>query len=145
MSVEYPPHLQAPGHRVLSEADAATLRRALWLKRVLVALCVAVLVLVLAVVSVTVLLMRASQVDNTGTLEAAKSAAEAAKRGTQRIEDCTTPERPCFDRGQHQLADTVAGLNRYGIIVASCSSGPSEKTVEEITECVLQRLPDRRR
>lgn len=138
MSVEYPPHLQHAGSRTLTQAEEATLRRALWLKRVLVALCVAVLVLVLAVVSVTVLLIRSSQLNNTGIID-------ETKRGTARIEDCTTPGRDCYDRGQRQLADTVAGLNRYGIIVASCSSGPAEKTVEEITECVLQRLPDRRR
>ena len=132
MSVEYPPHLRKP-RNLLTENDASALRRALWLKRAVVGLSLAVVLLCIATSTVTVLVIRMSQTSGTDLIE-------QTKRGTSRIEDCTTPGRECYERGQSQLKDTVAGLNRYGILVAACASGPYVRSDDEITQCVVAKL-----
>lgn len=132
MSVNYPPDFNKDRHQVSVEEETA-LRRALWLKRAVVALCAAVVVLCAATAAVTSVVIRMSQVDNSDVLE-------QTKRGTTRIEDCTTPGRDCYERGQSQLKDTVAGLNRYGVFVAACASGPYVRSDDEITRCVVDKL-----
>lgn len=70
------------------------------------ALCGLVVVLLLMTVSA----IREGQQQRGPIIEQTGRAAHAAEAGTQRIEDCTTPGRECYDQGQKRLARVVAGL-----------------------------------
>lgn len=83
---------------------------------------------------------RATQIDNTQRNEDTKSAAENAARSAARIEDCTTPGRPCFDDGQRRLARTVGSINDYALAAAACADQPLTQTVDEIQACILRLI-----
>lgn len=87
--------------------------------------------------------IRASQRDNASVLRSAERAAEAAERGTDRIEGCTTPGRGCFDRGQEETAAAVADINRVAVYAAACADKVGVQGEDEIFACVI-RLLDRR-
>lgn len=84
------------------------------------------------------------------TNKAARGIAEdqgaAAVRGrgiastAEQIESCTTPGRPCFERGQRQTASAIETINRVTILAAACADQPRRQTVEQIQFCVLRRL-----
>ena len=61
----------------------------------------------------------------------------------ERIQNCTTPGRPCYERGQRQLADAVGNVNRVVVLAAACASGPVTRTEADIQACVVERLTDR--
>lgn len=122
-------------------------RRALVWRRMAVLLVSLTAARLLGISTVTVLLVRDTQVDNTtrnrSTEQAAKdaaAAAEAARKSTDLIADCTTPGRLCFERGQRRTAKAVASINEVVVLAASCASGPEEKSVQEIQSCVIERL-----
>lgn len=56
------------------------------------------------------------------------------------IKDCTTPGRPCFERGQKQTAAAVASINRVAILAAACADKPQRQSVEQIQSCVIEEL-----
>lgn len=65
----------------------------------------------------------------------AATAADSA-RAAERIEDCTTPGRECFDESQERLADTVGNVNRYALAAAYCADQPGTQTISELEECI---------
>lgn len=56
------------------------------------------------------------------------------------IKNCTTPGRPCYERGQRQLAKAVGDVNRVVIIAAACASQPYGQSVADIQRCVVDQL-----
>lgn len=58
----------------------------------------------------------------------------------ERIQNCTTPGRPCYERGQRQLARAVGDINRVVVLAAACASGGGSRTEAEIQACIVGRL-----
>lgn len=143
MSV-YPPEISAERPQATA-AEIAAERRALIAKRLAIGAVAVTLIVILCSVAGGVWLIRSSQVHNSPKVEATNESAQRIEDTADRIEECTTPGMDCYERGQQQLKDTVAGLNRYGLVVASCSSGSVAITVEELNRCVLARLNPPRR
>ena len=85
-------------------------------------------------------LIRDTQVANTQRTEVTRNAAQAAERGTDRIEDCTTPGRECFEEGQSRLAEAITGINDYATYAAACADKPRQQTYEEIKACILEQI-----
>jgi hypothetical protein len=96
--------------------------------------------------------VRDTQVSNTKRAETDRArdeqtaaTAEAAARAAQRIEDCTTPGRECFQASQERLGRTVGTINRYAIAAAYCADRPGTQTVRELERCIAaiteQRQP----
>lgn len=79
------------------------------------------------------------------TQESRSPQVEANDQTLRIIRNCTTPGRPCYERGQRQLAAAVGDVNRVVVLAAACASGPVTKTEAEIQTCVLERLKPRRR
>lgn len=86
--------------------------------------------------------VRESQQTNTSTIQAAKSAAWEAERGTDRIEDCTTPGRKCYEQSQKRTADVVTDLNRVAVFAAACADKPGVQGEDEIYSCVIRLLAE---
>ena len=84
--------------------------------------------------------VREAQQNNTKTVESAKIAAREAQRGTDRIEECTTPGRPCYDQGQKRTADVVSDLNRVAVFAAACADKAGVQGEDEIFSCVIRLL-----
>lgn len=73
-------------------------------------------------------------------LDNVRGAQKDARSTGVRIEDCTTPGRECFERGQKQTAAAVASINRVAILAAACADKPHRQTVEQIQACVIAEL-----
>jgi hypothetical protein len=67
---------------------------------------------------------------------------DANSKTLQRIRNCTTPGRPCYERSQQQLAQAVGDVNRVVIVAAACASRTYEQSVDQIQACVLKRLAE---
>lgn len=119
---------------MVTEAVAhAKVARAEKVKRVLiVATFVLVLALLLLIVSLTGQ-VRNTQLEGTPTGKKLLQSAET-------IEDCTQANGECYERNLQRSAEVIGDLNRVIVIAASCASGPDEKTVQRIQECVINRL-----
>lgn len=74
----------------------------------------------------------------------AATAADAA-RAAERIEDCTTPGRECFDDGQRRLARTVGSINDNAVAAAYCADQPGTQTIVELTACIRDQVRKRAR
>lgn len=108
--MDYPPEF-GPRTPTISEEEIAAIRKTLVAKRVMIFIgCVAVAALMVSMVF-GIWLIRSTQTNSHSYVVSGARAAKAAHRGTSRIIDCTTPGRPCYDRGQQRLARTVAGLS----------------------------------
>ncbi len=75
----------------------------------------------------------------------ARTAADAAVRGTNRIEECTTPGKPCSNRGKRDTGKAVVKIGDYVIIASGCAVGvdpnlPTDTRIDMVTACTLQRL-----
>lgn len=88
---------------------------------------------------------RQTQLGNDARSEDTKVAAEQAARTAQRIEDCTTPGRECFDDAQKRLGRTVGTINDYALYAAACADQPRRQTVSEIQSCILSEIKAARR
>lgn len=86
--------------------------------------------------------VRETQQGNASVLKSAQAAAESAEKGTDRIEDCTTPGRKCYDDGQKQTAQYLSDLNRVIAYAAACADQAGVQTEAEVYACVIQRLAD---
>lgn len=75
--------------------------------------------------------------------ERTAATARDAARSAERIEDCTTPGRPCFDDAQKRLGRTVGSINRYALAAAACADQPQTQTVDEIQNCILRLIRQR--
>ena len=84
--------------------------------------------------------VRDTQVVNTQRSVDTKTAAENAARSAERIEDCTTPGRKCFDDAQKRLGRTVGTINRYALAAAACADQPEAQTVNEIQRCIVDLI-----
>lgn len=95
-------------------------------------------------VLVVLLSIRVTQVDRGDDVSDTLRAAEAAEAGTDRIEDCTTPGRDCYERGQAQTAQAVANITRLSAyaatFAAACADLPGRQSVDEIERCVFEKL-----
>lgn len=128
----------------MSDQDPATTRRR---RRVLGAVfgfavgVLAVLIVGTAVTSmVTLTAIRSTQVTNAQRSQDTLDAATAAKRASDRIEDCTTPGRACFKQSQKRSAGIVKLVNdaqrQASIYAASCADRPGSQSADEIEACV---------
>lgn len=79
--------------------------------------------------------IEAQQDTNTGTLDASEATLD-------RIVECTTPGRECYDRGQEQTSAAVGDINRISVLAAACADRPRAQSVEQIQACVIARLAD---
>lgn len=84
--------------------------------------------------------VRETQKGNRSTLETAQIAAEEAAKATDRIEDCTTPGRPCYIQGQKRTADYLSDLNLVIAYAAACADQQGVQTEAEVYACVIQKL-----
>lgn len=93
--------------------------------------------------------VRADQVDNEAKRDAdrerdkrtAATAADAA-RAAERIEDCTTPGRECYEEQLRRTGDAVAGINQgtLAVIVAALSCQADGITEEKpLARCTAER------
>lgn len=58
----------------------------------------------------------------------------------ERIVDCTTPGRLCFEDGQKRTADAVALLNRYTEAAVVCADATGVQSREEVRACIIRTL-----
>lgn len=77
--------------------------------------------------------IRETQRVNTGTLTTSEETLD-------RINDCTTPGRKCYDKGQKRTAEAVGDINRVIVLAAACADQPQRQTVIEIQNCVIAEL-----
>ena len=80
--------------------------------------------------------IREAQKVNTGTLT-------TSEKTLDRINDCTTPGRKCYDKGQTRTAKAVGDINRVIVLAAACADKPQRQTVVDIQNCVIAELADR--
>lgn len=73
--------------------------------------------------------------DRTRDEQTAETAGDAA-RAAERIEDCTTPGRRCFEESQERLGQTVGSLNDYALAAAYCADRPGPQTIVELEDCI---------
>lgn len=104
----------------------ADVRAALW-KRTAAGAAVLGLLLGLSGVGYTVYVIRQTQVSNRPVLRDTHAAADAAVRSAadaaataDRIADCTTPGRECYERAQAQTGTAVSGINTVTIRATAC-------------------------
>lgn len=94
------------------------------------------------VTAATVSAIRESQLTNR------KLAVDNAKV-LDRINDCTTPGRKCFDDGQKRSASVISTLNQgaaaAAAAAAACADRPGISGYREIKACVDRTLADQRR
>lgn len=131
-------------------ADHPRLRAALYLLAGLAAgaLFVGGIVVVAQILSLSSDI-RDTQVDRAAVTDAtreaalqAKQAAEDAARSADRIEDCTTPGRECFEDAKQRTEKAIVGINRgtLTVIVAAIScqvDGVAEQ--EALARCTVKR------
>lgn len=132
-----------------SDEEIRKTTRALIWKRVAIGSLVLFALVVISGMVYTVYVIRQQQLANTPITEStntaalqAKQAAEDAKRSADRIEDCTTPGRACYERGQKQLAGAVGSVNKLALIATSCAV-QIEKLGQVSTEAVTYQLISR--
>lgn len=112
---------------------------------------IAVVLLIISVIRVGDLTqtIRESQQQKAPVFSETNRAAQAAQHGTRRIENCTTPGRPCYDRGQRRLGRVVAGLlqgnQRSAAAAAACAASMPHPTYHAIYRCVVRTLQADRR
>lgn len=70
---------------------------------------------------------------NTGTIR-------ASERTLDRVTECTTPGRECYERGQERTASAVADINRAAVYAAACADREGVQGVDEIYACVVRQL-----
>ena len=79
---------------------------------------------------------------NTTTAQLAVDIRENQKSGRavlDRINDCTTPGRKCFDEAQRRTAGVVGDINRVAIYAAACGAQyPGQ--VAAVEGCVRQQM-----
>lgn len=64
---------------------------------------------------------------------------KAGRQVLDRVNDCTTPGRKCFDQGQRRTANVVGDINRVTIYAASCGAQyPGE--VAQVEACVRRQM-----
>jgi hypothetical protein len=100
--------------------------KAAFARRVVVILALLCLVLSLGTTLVNVAVIRSNQ--------------ESGRTVVDQIKNCTTPGRPCYERGQRQTATAVADINRVTLAAATCAARRPGQTAPEIRACVLDLL-----
>jgi hypothetical protein len=100
-----------------------------------VALVIGMIVGVLAIYELTEA-TRATQLSNAQRSQDTKAAAEQAARSADRIEDCTTPGRECFEESQQRLGRTVGSLNDYALAAAYCADQVGAQTIVQLEDCI---------
>lgn len=61
-------------------------------------------------------------------------------RLNERIVDCTTPGRPCFEEGQKRTAEAVALLNQYTEAAVVCADREGSQPRPVVRACILRSL-----
>lgn len=95
------------------------------------------------VIGVLVMLVVMQQLyANTTTAQLVEEIRENQKSGravVDRINDCTTPGRKCFDQAQRRTAGVVGDINRVTIYAASCGAQyPGQ--VAAVEACVRRQM-----
>ena len=105
--------------------------KAAFARRVVIVLAVLCVGLSLATTVVTVVVIRSNQ--------------QGGRAVVDQIKNCTTPGRPCYERGQRQTANAVADINRVTLAAATCAARRPGQTAPEIRACVLDLLAKEQR
>lgn len=101
----------------------------------------AVLLISAAVLSaVTVTRVSDRQGENTETLGDAARAAEAAEKGVDLIQDCTSPGGDCYARSQRRTAAILSDFNQAVVFAAACADKRGVQGEHEIYACVVRLL-----
>lgn len=105
---------------------------------------VSALALILAFTAVlyTVVEVRKTQVSRISVADTTAQAAEDAARSAQRIEDCTTPGRDCYEDTQKTTANAVGSVatNTLAVIVAALSCQDDGITEQkQLARCTVNR------
>jgi hypothetical protein len=141
-------------HLLLADPEPRESRRTKLARRFTVAAAFLLMMTVLVAVLYTVTLMRETQLDNKKSVESgaasaasAAQAAKAAERTADRIEDCTSPDGDCYQRGQDAQAEAVGSINKVVILAAACAEGldPDLSVADRralVEDCVIEGLAD---
>ena len=77
------------------------------------------------------------------TSDNADAIREAQKTNTEtldRINDCTTPGRECYDDGTKRTAAAVGSINKVAVFAAACADRPGWQSTEQIESCIRAKL-----
>jgi len=61
---------------------------------------------------------------------------------TERIVDCTTPGRPCYDDAQKRTAGAVGSINEITAIAVACGDQVGAQTIAQIRACVAAQVEE---
>jgi hypothetical protein len=105
----------------------------------IIALTVAIVaVLVFQVVGVSLLLgYGKSNHDNTSQT---KQNTAQIQQAVQILIDCTTPNHPCYEKGQQNTRTAVQGLNAAADARAICAQDTANNTIELLESCMVGKL-----
>lgn len=130
-----------------SDAEEYKSARARLWKRVALAALTVSLVLVVSLGAYNAYAIRQQQAASSVRLKAIQHGAHDAHRATVRIEECTTPGRPCFRQGQKRTAAMVGEFDdstaRASAAAAACAARGERKTYREILACVTHVIAER--
>lgn len=93
-----------------------------------------------AVVALLVVLLVAAILTTATQTNAIRSTQQNSRDALTAIQDCTTPGKDCFERGQKSTAKAVATINKVAVYAAACADRPRQQSVEQISACVFARL-----
>lgn len=85
-------------------------------------------------------------IQRTATLaEAIRENQKSGRAVLDRVNDCTTPGRRCFDQGQKRTANAVGDITQASIYASYCAAREPGQTVAEIQRCVMRQFAIKRR
>lgn len=127
--------------------------RAMLGKRLAVGCALALVFLLLGGMTYVVVAIRESQVQGAPIRDAtaraaadAATAAHLAQVGTKRIEDCTTPGRPCSNRSARQAASYISTIDARNKQTAAIAAAAGADCASKFTgytgiyRCIVRRL-----
>jgi hypothetical protein len=62
---------------------------------------------------------------------------------SERIEECTTPGRPCFEDSARRTAEAVGSLNAWTEAAVTCADQTGTQPRAEIRACIIRTLREK--
>jgi hypothetical protein len=72
--------------------------------------------------------------------EAIRENQKSGRAVLDRVNNCTTPGRKCFDDGQRRTANAVGDITQASIYASYCAAREPGQTVAEIQACVMRQF-----